>query len=60
MQGAVAELHGGKFVVKEVLELVMLSETNGIFALVLPACGGNHSIHFGESFQKPIYAWKTC
>lgn len=44
MQGAMAELGGGNFVRKEVLELVVPSETNSIpaSALVLPASGGNH------------------
>ena len=53
MQGAVAELDGGQFVRKEGLELVVPSETNGIpaSALVLPASGGNHSIHLGKLFK---------
>lgn len=38
---------------KKVLELVVLSETNGIpaSALVLTASGGNHSIHLQKCFK---------
>lgn len=53
MQDAMAELGGRNFVRKEVLELVVPSETNGIpaSALVVPASGGNHSIHLGKLFK---------
>jgi len=48
----VAELDGGKFVRKEVLELVVPSATSGIpaSALILSESWGNRSVHLGKLF----------